>query len=89
MSKASHSRQSEVDKNYEAFRKLLPELLKTHPGKYVVMHNEEPIEFFDTLADAARYGHAQFGDYNFSVQEVTSQTVNLGFHSYALYQPAD
>ena len=83
---AQASHQSHVDKNFEAFQKLLPELIKTHPGKYAVMHDERPVEFFDTLADAVRFGHSQFGDRNFSVQEVTNQNVNLGFHSYAVYK---
>jgi len=86
MAQASH--QSEVDKNFAAFQKLLPDLIKTHPGKYAVMHQERAVEFFDTLGDAVRFGHEKFGDRNFSVQEVTNQNVNLGFHSYAICQPA-
>jgi hypothetical protein len=84
MAHAAH--QAEVDKNFEAFKKLLPELIKTHPGKYAVMHEGKTVEFFDTLSDAVRFGHAKFGDHNFSVQEITSQGVNLGFHSYAFYK---
>jgi len=84
----AHSHQAEVDKNFAAFQKLLPSLLTTHPGKYAVMHDGKVIEVCDTLSDAVRFGHAKFGDYKFSVQEITSKNVNLGFHSYALYQPA-
>jgi hypothetical protein len=84
MNAAPH--QSQVDKNFKAFNILLPELIKSHPGKFVVMHNEKAVEFFDSLSDAARFGHAKFGDHNFSVQEVTSQNINLGFHSYAIDQ---
>jgi hypothetical protein len=78
--------QREVDKNFQEFQKLLPELLKTHPGKYAVMHDGRPIEFFDTFSDAVRFGHAKFKDLNFSVQEITTETINLGAHTYALYQ---
>jgi uncharacterized protein DUF5678 len=84
----AHTHQKEVDDNFDAFVKLLPELLKLHPGKYALMHNGEVIEFFDTISDAVRYGHAKFGDMNFSIQEVTTQGINLGYHSYALHQSA-
>lgn len=82
----AQSQQNKVDRNFEAFSKMLPELLQTHPGKYAVLHDGKAVEFFDTLGDAVKFGHAKFGDHNFSVQEVTRQGVNLGFHSYAVYQ---
>jgi len=77
--------QREVDQNFEAFNKLLPELIKSHAGKYALLHAGEVIEFFDTISDAVRYGHAKYGDLNFSIQQVSAQNINLGYHSYALY----
>jgi hypothetical protein len=85
----AQSHQAKVDRNFEAFTKRLPELLQSHPGKFAVLHDGEVIDFFDTLGDAVKFGHAQFGEANFSVQEITRQGVNLGFHSYALYQLSD
>lgn len=79
---------SQVDQNYEAFRKILPDLLATHAGKFAVMHDGGVVNFFDSLADAARFGIAQFGEGKFSVQEVTSKDVSLGFYSYALHKSA-
>jgi hypothetical protein len=32
------------NKEFQAFLRLLPELLKTHRGKYVAFHNEEMVE---------------------------------------------
>jgi hypothetical protein len=81
---AQNSQQREVDQNFEAFTKLLPELIKSHPGKYALMHAGEVIEFFDTISDAVRYGHTKYGDLKFSIQRVSSQNINLGYHSYAL-----
>jgi hypothetical protein len=78
---------SQADVNYEAFKKLLPELVKTHAGKFAVMHDGKVVEYFDTLADAAKCGVGTYGQGKFSVQEVTSKEINLGFYSYALYQP--
>jgi hypothetical protein len=72
---------SEVDKNFAAFQKLLPELLRSHPGQYAVMHDSKAIDFFDTLRDAVRFGRAKFGDHEFSIQEVTSESISLGYYS--------
>ncbi len=77
---------TEVDRNYEVFRELLPELLKTHAGKFAVMHNGEFITCLDTVGDALRFGDAKFGEGRFSIQEVTSRYLNLGFYSYGVYQ---
>jgi hypothetical protein len=82
----AQAHQKQVDENFAVFTKLLPQLLKSHPGKYAVMHAGEVVDFFDTISDAVRFGHAKFGDTNFSIQEITTQNVTLGFHSYALYQ---
>ena len=76
---------TQADLNYEAFRKLLPEILKSHAGQFALMRDGSIVEYFSTLGDAVKFGKEKFGDHNFSVQEVTSQSANLGFHSYALY----
>jgi len=76
---------SQVEKNFAAFQKELPRLLGTHAGKFAVLHNEKIENFFDSFADAAKFGLEKFGSDNFSVQEVTSKDINLGFHSYALH----
>lgn len=75
---------TEVEKNFAVFQRMLPELLNSHPGKFVVLHDGEVVDFFDTLRDAVRFGAAKFGDQNFSIQEITRKTINLGYHSYAL-----
>lgn len=74
---------TQADRNYEAFQRLLPELMSTQPGKFAVLHNGEVIEFFDTISDAAKFGRSQFKA-DFSVQQVTSRSVNLGYHAYAV-----
>lgn len=75
---------TQADKNYPIFEKLLPELMQTHPGQFVLMHDGGVVAFFDSLADAARAGRERFGDTDFSIQEIASQDTSLGFHSYAL-----
>jgi hypothetical protein len=78
--------QNEIDKNYEAFRQKLPELLVTHAGKFALMRDAEIVEFFDTVRDAFVTGQKLFSDQRFSVQEVTDAAIDLGFFSHALPQ---
>jgi hypothetical protein len=85
----AHAHQKQVDENFNVFTQLLPQLLQSHPGKHAVLHDGEVVEFFDTLHDAVKYGHAKFGDLNFSVQKITDQDVNLGAHSYAVCEHTD
>jgi hypothetical protein len=57
----SKAARTEVDRNYEEFRKILPDLLKKALGKYVVLHGGEIAEFFDTFGDAVRYSSLRAG----------------------------
>lgn len=76
---------TEADRNFAAFQKMLPELLIAQPGKFVLMHEEKLEGYFDTLGDAARIGKEKFGD-KFSIQEITSRDITLGFYSsYAMH----
>ena len=61
-------RQRQVDGNYEAFKKLLPELLLLKAGKSALLRNGELIEVFDNMADAERTGRLLYNDGLFSVQ---------------------
>ena len=76
--------QEAVDKNYQAFRAMLPDLIKTNLGKFALMHDEQIVEFFDTARDAMLYGEREFPDGVFSVQQVTTSVVDLGYFSHAL-----
>ena len=76
--------QDAVDRNYEAFCKRLPELLKTNAGQFALLRNEEIIEFFTSAREAAQHGRRTFDDDLFSVQEVTDETVDLGWFSHVV-----
>jgi hypothetical protein len=67
----------EVERNFAVFIKTLPDLLRTHPGKFAVMHSEAIVEFCDTFGDALILGKALFPNSAFSVQEV--KMANLGY----------
>ena len=75
-------KQVEVDANYQAFHAMLPELIKTNPGKFALMRDKLAVEFFDTARDAYVFGHRLYDDGLFSVQEVTTVPLNLGWVSY-------
>jgi hypothetical protein len=80
---------SQVDANFAVFQQLLPELMQTHAGKFALMNDGKIVEFFDSFSDAVRVGNSKFGDANFSVQEVASKDINLGYYSYAVRHAAD
>ena len=76
---------SEADINFAAFQKRLPDIIQAHQGQYAVMHAGEIMDFFDTLSDAVKAAQTKFGSSEkFSIQEVTTTNVNLGFYSYAM-----
>ena len=77
----SMSRQQMVDENYEAFKAVLPELLKAHPNKFALMSNKEVVAIFDTNRDAIAAGK-NFLDGNFSVQQIIQHPIDLGFFSH-------
>lgn len=77
--------QEEVDQNYEAFKKILPELAKAHMGKYALMRRKEFVQVFDSPRDAIVFAEAQYPDGLFSVQQVTSQVADLGYFSHAVH----
>jgi hypothetical protein len=44
-----------------AFRRLLPELLATHRGRFVAIHEGRVVESGDDKIDVARRAYARFG----------------------------
>lgn len=78
-------RQIEVDRNLEAFREKLPELLLTHRGKFALIRHREVTGIFDTLMDALIAGQKLYSDQIFSIQEITEKFIDLGFFSHAVH----
>lgn len=74
---------SQVDRNFEAFLAVLPQLLQTNPGKFALMHDAHVHNFYDSALQAVVEGTKLFGVDQFSVQEVTGRAEDLGFYSYA------
>ena len=75
--------QKEVDTNYEAFRRMLPNPLPRHAKRWAPMRRGERIDLYDTLRDAHLAGNRLYEDGVFSTQEVTTLIVDQGWYSHA------
>lgn len=80
----SGTKQDEVDRNYEEFRKQLPTLLGTHRDKYALMKDRKILGFYSTAADAYQAAQTFIPDGIFSIQEVTDSSINLGYFTHAV-----
>lgn len=75
---------NEIDKNYEEFKKKLPELLEDehNVNKFSLWHNGEMVEIFDTESDAIKVGKDKYKKFgNFSIQKITGDIIDLGYIS--------
>jgi hypothetical protein len=72
----------EVDRNYDAFMRVLGDLLPEHRDEYALMRDGEIVAFFVKPGDANCEGVARFPDQIFSIQEVTDEPIDLGFWSH-------
>jgi hypothetical protein len=80
----AHAIEVEIERNYAAFKDMLPELLEESRGRYALLHNQELKGIYATAGEAERAGYAQFKDVPYSIQLVSEEPVDLGFYSYAL-----
>ena len=76
------TQQQQVDQNYEAFKEILAQLMKTDAHRFALIHNQKVIACFDTSRDAMQAGRKLLNGKLFSVQEVTEESVDLGYHSH-------
>jgi len=72
----------EVDRNYDAFVRMLATILPDHRDEYALMREGEIIGFFAKPGDANRIGVDRYEDGIFSIQEVTDEPIDLGFWSH-------
>jgi len=82
----------EVDKaerEYRAFRRLLPQLLLSHRGQYVAVHDGEVVDFDTDDISLIQRVHARFGYVPIHVGLVTDRPTLLRVPHYHELQPAD
>ena len=81
----NESLQKEIDANFEAFQKVLPDLLPSEADRWALMRHGKCVDFYDTLRDAETAGRAMYKDRTFSVQQVSDAVVDLGWFSHAMH----
>ncbi len=72
----------EVDQNYDAFQRLLSDILDQHRDEYALMRDRKIVGYFKNPGDANVAGVEMFADDIFSIQEVTDEPIDLGFWSH-------
>ncbi|MEO5640253.1 MAG: hypothetical protein ABIQ98_00625 [Sphingomicrobium sp.] len=72
----------EVDRNYDAFVRMLGTILPEHRDQLALMRDGKIVEFYDTPGEANRAGVQMFADQIFSIQEVTDEPMDLGLWSH-------
>lgn len=77
----SRSRQEEVDRNYEEFLKLLPQILPAHRGQHALMKDGKVLGYYSTPQDANSAAETFIKDGLYSIQHVTDAPVDLGYFS--------
>jgi len=77
-------RQSEIDQNLEYFVKELPRIPASNTGKFALLRRREIKGYYDTALDAVKTGNSLYPDKLFSIQQVTTAMVDLGYYSHAV-----
>ena len=86
-SKQRELQNQEVDKNYDYFKENLLDLREQSGGKRVVLLKNQKVEgYFDSMDDAILFARRVFpeDDRYFSVQDLDSQPLSLGFQGCAI-----
>jgi hypothetical protein len=73
----------EVDRNYDAFMRVLASILDEHRDQLALMRDGAIVGYFDTPREALIAATERFPDGIFSIQEVTDEPIDLGFWSHA------
>jgi len=84
MSSAARSKQQEIDDNFEFFRQKLPDLLKDHRNRYVLLRDKKIVGIYDTVRDAQTTAENFYKDGLYSIQQVTDVAIDLGYFSHAV-----
>lgn len=72
----------EVDRNYDAFVRMLGTLLSDHRDQLALMRDGKVVGFYETPRRALEAAVEKFPDGIFSIQEVTDEPIDLGFWSH-------
>lgn len=79
----AHAIEVEIERNYAVFKDMLDSLIRTSPGQYALLHDQQLHGIYPTAKEAGSAGYTKFGTEPFSIQLVSKEPVDLGFYSYA------
>lgn len=74
--------QQEIDRNFDAFQRVVQSLMPARTGQWTLMRHGEIVSYHATAAGAEGAGIARYEDDLFSIQEVTDEVVDLGYFSH-------
>ena len=77
--------QAEVDRNYEAFVKILPSILSARRDRYALMKAGKILGYYSTALDARQAADSFIADGIYSIQKVTDSSIDLGYFSHAVH----
>lgn len=72
----------EVDRNYDAFTRMLGTILSEHRDQLALMRDGLIVGYFETPRQALEAAYEHYPDGVFSIQEVTDEPLDLGFWSH-------
>ena len=75
----------EVDRNYDAFVRILGTILGEHRDQLALMRDARVVGFYDTPREALEAATKRYPDGIFSIQEVTDEPIDLGFWSHVAH----
>lgn len=73
-----------LNKELEAYEAHRNELLGKAEGKYVLIHDGDVIDIFDSQMDAINHGYQRFGNVPFLVKQVLAVEPTVNFASHLL-----
>jgi hypothetical protein len=79
-----HTVTDEVDRNYEAFLKLLPAIDPANRERFALMKDQKILGFYSSAEDARTAAETFIKDGLYSIQQATEGVIDLGFFNYAV-----
>ena len=68
-----------LERENKAFEQVLPDLVKTDTGKFVLIKDDEVVGIYAAIVDALKYGYERFKNEPFFVRQIlpTQQPLNF------------
>ena len=80
MSKTATLRR-QIQKNYDAFQRVLSSLLPEHHGEFALLRHGEVVGFYSDAFEADQAGSRDFTDQLYSIQQIDDEPVMLGIYA--------